>query len=529
MPEGRCDLVLLGWTAFVGFNLISDMMWSGRQSYEDRGSHVNGNSPTLYRGNYKLFGLRNGSSLGDGTLRLTSVSQAGALSHVRVASLAMDLSEGSSSVGTFSNGEGDLLFSGVKLESSSLLTASGTSDPTKLRLFGSHPCRLDAIVGFNGVPPDSLTQGDASLDAAGKNLGAVATGSAQEMAGSEATQTKEDPLDVLGGAVTSVHCDFSLRFQAMEVDVVALSHKVLRYSVIVNILTLLQIRFYLVQMRATEDGAAVGKVSIICIMTQVLMDAYDSFLHLCLGFSSWYIFNTIAIVSLFKFVLFSVVEARYFLAIWRHTQSEVLSQGWDVVRRELSWMYSRFYGALALGLVLIYNNLRHLHFIVLMFQAYWVPQIVRDAWQGSRNSLSPSFVVGISVTRALHVLYLWGCPKGIFDGELFPRLPGSPSFIMCLATVLMQLLQLATMYLQKTKGPRWFIPWACMPQVYNYHRSTTVEAGAECVICMTELDPEDGRRAVTPCAHMFHTACLEQWLDVKMECPTCRRELPPML
>jgi len=31
MPEGRCDLILLGWTAFVGFNLISDFLWSSNQ------------------------------------------------------------------------------------------------------------------------------------------------------------------------------------------------------------------------------------------------------------------------------------------------------------------------------------------------------------------------------------------------------------------------------------------------------------------------------------------------------------------
>ena len=32
---------------------------------------------------------------------------------------------------------------------------------------------------------------------------------------------------------------------------------------------------------------------------------------------------------------------------------------------------------------------------------------------------------------------------------------------------------------------------------------------------------------MTPCKHYYHPSCLKQWMDQKMECPTCRTELPP--
>ncbi|KAI8926783.1 hypothetical protein BC831DRAFT_425303 [Entophlyctis helioformis] len=32
---------------------------------------------------------------------------------------------------------------------------------------------------------------------------------------------------------------------------------------------------------------------------------------------------------------------------------------------------------------------------------------------------------------------------------------------------------------------------------------------------------------VTPCHHIFHTECLERWMEIKLECPVCRAELPP--
>ncbi len=31
-----------------------------------------------------------------------------------------------------------------------------------------------------------------------------------------------------------------------------------------------------------------------------------------------------------------------------------------------------------------------------------------------------------------------------------------------------------------------------------------------------------------PCRHIFHIVCLLNWMDVKLECPSCRCPLPPV-
>ena len=33
----------------------------------------------------------------------------------------------------------------------------------------------------------------------------------------------------------------------------------------------------------------------------------------------------------------------------------------------------------------------------------------------------------------------------------------------------------------------------------------------------------------TPCNHIFHPECLRHWIDVKLECPSCRLVLPPIM
>jgi hypothetical protein len=51
----------------------------------------------------------------------------------------------------------------------------------------------------------------------------------------------------------------------------------------------------------------------------------------------------------------------------------------------------------------------------------------------------------------------------------------------------------------------------------------------DCSICYDAINVRDQLGyMLAPCNHLFHRDCLIQWMDVKMECPICRTELPAL-
>lgn len=68
-----------------------------------------------------------------------------------------------------------------------------------------------------------------------------------------------------------------------------------------------------------------------------------------------------------------------------------------------------------------------------------------------------------------------------------------------------------------------------MTPTTNMSEDTRDTPTLDCVICYNEIDVNDRLGyMLAPCDHIFHRHCLEQWMDVKMECPICRCNLPSL-
>ena len=66
--------------------------------------------------------------------------------------------------------------------------------------------------------------------------------------------------------------------------------------------------------------------------------------------------------------------------------------------------------------------------ILILVYSFWIPQIVHCARTDVRQPLKPLYIVGMSLTRLLLPLYLFGCPSNVL------RIPPSPAFCILLVS-----------------------------------------------------------------------------------------------
>lgn len=213
----------------------------------------------------------------------------------------------------------------------------------------------------------------------------------------------------------------------------------------------------------------------------------------------------------------------------------------------------------------------YLNLCAFIYLSLWIPQIYRNAMRNCRRALTWSFVIGQSVLRLLPIAYFW-----LREDNFMFAITDRTTFAFLCAWVWIQLFILGA---QDIVGPRFIIPAGWAPEAWDYHpilREDGLEAGGlpiglinedqpagrrpsiqdkeagasgsvrkiDCSICRENLDVpviKEGdadmsvagvlaRRMymVTPCRHIFHSACLESWMKFRLQCPICREDLPPL-
>lgn len=262
------------------------------------------------------------------------------------------------------------------------------------------------------------------------------------------------------------------------------------------------------------------------------------------------------------------------------------------MRSDVGAMYARFYLSLffmlilSIWAVLLPRRLSAIYarFLSGIYLSFWVPQIYRNVMRNCRKALRWDFVVGQSVLRLFPFLYFLTARGNV----LFIQPDWTTAFAMA-GWMWIQAWVLAS---QDILGPRFFVPRGWAPPAYDYHPTLRDSPGADedleaggflsiaslrgderdlssdskdddkqrpkdrkrvifdCAICMQDIEVPvlpaptsaggssvtDGatnilcRRQymVTPCRHIFHTACLESWMRLRLQCPICRESIPPV-
>lgn len=215
--------------------------------------------------------------------------------------------------------------------------------------------------------------------------------------------------------------------------------------------------------------------------------------------------------------------------------------------------------------------------LAFIYLSFWIPQIHRNVVRNCRKALLWKFVVGQSLLRLLPFAYFYLKKDNILFSE-----PDWTAFSILAGYLWIQILVLVA---QGVLGPRYGVPAGWTEDAWDYHpilSEDNVEAGGmpiglvqipgsptagrssgdearkktdggvrtvDCAICMQVLEvpvlasgedpagPAAGGVAgilarrlymVTPCRHVFHSACLEGWMRFRLQCPICRENLPPL-
>jgi len=326
------------------------------------------------------------------------------------------------------------------------------------------------------------------------------------------------------GKFVSLFAGIILDFESAATRMSVYRSKILNYIVMVSLSSFVQIFILIRQMDYTGTQTGASRISIYSIGMQTLLDAYLCLLHLIAGVLIEQIFNAFATAAFFQFVTFSLFEMRYLLIILKARRPQAFAEGWASLRREFSLFYLKFYTCLFGGIMILYYFSGLLNFFVFLMYSFWVPQIISNAKRSIKRPFLWKYVIGISITRLVIPLYFYGCPYNFIQLE--------PKYGFSQFLVFWMILQVVVLWLQSFLGPQFFIPKSMLPPKYQYYRPIPAiirsrEEGQGCVICMNDVEANDTDYMITPCEHLFHNRCLLQWMEFKMDCPTCRATLPP--
>ena len=236
--------------------------------------------------------------------------------------------------------------------------------------------------------------------------------------------------------------------------------------------------------------------------------------------------------------------------------------------------------------------LRRIYFtcLGLVYLSFWIPQLNRNVQRNCRKALNWEYVIGQSILRILPFAYFYAYSNNVLFADA-NYIGLSLLIIWVWFQVLLLISQeivgprwfvrkdwappaydyhpilradeegaalpigfsQATAAASAPSSPAVDRDGRTSPTLTRRASTTTKEAKEkgkrifDCAICMQDLevpvveagssgDQTSGpagllaRRTymVTPCRHIFHSACLEGWMKYRLQCPICRETLPPL-
>ena len=279
-----------------------------------------------------------------------------------------------------------------------------------------------------------------------------------------------------------------------------------------------------------------------------------------------------AIPSFLYFVSFSVFEFRLLFLVWRVRYTDLLFTNREQFKYKLIMFYLGYYVVLFVSLMIMRFIITNTICCYVLFTCTWLFQIVHSVRKGTKPPMQLDYILVNTLIRLYLPLYLKAYNANAFELR--------PSYTKVFGVVCIVLVEMGLLMIQRCYGGKVIIPRYCKALQFNYYTDDISDekysSQVMCAICLEMLaeenssdggsrdeeverikvknrrkvcvdrikkvhcvevcrekmcdvfNPRNQRKKymVTPCEHVFHNVCLEEWIKIKSECPCCRRRIP---
>jgi len=353
--------------------------------------------------------------------------------------------------------------------------------------------------------------------------------------------------------------NFEISFSSKAYGVQKYPIKILNYSILLTFAAFIEIYFstkFLVIINENVQMAL--NIDLITVFIQIMWTALICGVNFFLSLTYEPLTYEYGMPSMTYFTLFSIFLLRILFIGWKSRYIELLFNDISRFRKKLFQFYLIFYCLLLCTLVSIKLWYTYFIFTFFLFGGTWIFQIYYSVKKGTKPPMPYSYIFITSLFKMLIPIYLKA-----YNNNIFSLRPSYLKVFLCISIVFVEAIIVS---LQKLLGPKFFIPERYREQTFDYYKSAEDipdnRKSSECVICLENLEnleinnQEDDdevfkangnyieKLAVmiqkwnkkknnkpymkTPCGHIFHTRCLETWLEIKNECPYCRQKIPPL-
>jgi hypothetical protein len=356
--------------------------------------------------------------------------------------------------------------------------------------------------------------------------------------------------------------EFEVYFEAEAHGSYAYPEKILNYSIIFSIFAYIEIIYTTKFLSVANDSHQISlNTDIYTIIIHIMWSSIICCGNFFLALSQNNLLFEYGMPSLIYFCLFSIFLLRILFFAWRARNIDLIYRDIRLFKKKLIRFYLSFYIVLFFTLTSV--KIWYSFFIMtfLLFAATWIGQIIYSAKMGTKPPMSYSYIFFVSIFKMIIPIYLKCYSSSIFSFR--------PNYLKVIILDGILFIEAIILSLQKLIGPKFFLTKKYKQPKYDYFRKKSEISEAdleqECVICLenigkinedNEIDinnkkdknekfnfekyindlvkklqnknNSDKPYMVTPCHHIFHSRCLELWLEQKNECPYCRSKIPPL-